>query len=112
MVGQGQKQGRREGIRHTGVPVTEIADNNRRGLRAQGPDRPLFQLTYLLGTRFEILQRISYGVLLASSACSSASTLSPSPAPSRITSSPTATPGIPVTSTSVRSIEMRPTIGA
>jgi len=48
----------------------------------------------------------------ASAACSRASTLNPSSEPSRITSSPTETSASPVTSTSVKSIEMRPTMGA
>src|SRR6266851_9145574 len=75
-------------------------------------DRSDSQFPYRRGTRLEILQRISYGELLAHLACSSASTLNPSLVPSKITSSPTAIPGIPVTSTSVRSIEMLPMMGA
>src|SRR5208337_3508189 len=66
----------------------------------------------LLGTRLEMPQRISYTTVLARVACSCASTLRPSLAPSKMASSPTAMPGRPVTSTSVRSIEMRPTMGA
>src|SRR5215469_8018473 len=71
-----------------------------------------YELTYRRGTLFEILQRISYGELFASRACSRASTLNPSRVPNNRTSSPTDTPGMPVTSTRVKSIEMLPRIGA
>ena len=61
------------------------------------------------GTRFDMPQSISYTTVLARAACSRASTLKPSDDPSNTASSPTETPGSPVTSTKVKSIEMRPT---
>src|SRR5207253_1311400 len=68
--------------------------------------------TTMRGTRREMLHRISYGIVPQMRACSHASMDLPPCSPMMTASSPTFAEGISVTSTSVMSIETRPTIGA
>src|SRR3990167_3779936 len=65
--------------------------------------------TYLRGTRFPVIERISYEMVSAHRATSSTET---SESPNNTTSSPAETPGTSVTSTVIRSMHTAPTTGA